>query len=178
MKKFLVLCIVFMSFGCVYDEIEISMNPHDVQPVFSFRYVRHPDQKVVVDSIRILEAATDRVVWELWAFDPSLIIEKKDNRFTPRNPQELPHESIKGVTLNQVTFGVIPAGFRQYFPNDDRKPTLKHGIIYVIETTSGSAGRLEFMVDRECRKVSLTPFTHDLPTFLQKDRCRGPGVTG
>ena len=165
-----ILVLTLFLVSCVADEIEITMIPTADSPIFQFKYIKS-GRKVALSDLTVKEAETDLLVWRIRTFDPSVIYEEREGRRIPKNPREIDFDAIKTVRVRQITFGVVPEGFGQYYPINNEKPTLKSGVKYLINAGGGTAGLTEFTIERECRKISVTSFSSDHPDFTHPSAC-------
>jgi hypothetical protein len=145
---------------------------------------------IYVVSVIVRASQTDEVVWDINSFDLKLFYEKRGDRVYPRK-DGISNDQISAVNLARLVFGTVPAGFVQYYPpsrahplsedarlkkyypmTEETKPILKHNTRYVITVGSGSgSGSTEFMLDKECRKISLTPYSKNNPAFSTENKC-------
>jgi hypothetical protein len=169
-KLLLSSCLLLFVVACDFDEIDISLTPHDTTPIFEFKYVRKPENTIHATGVRIEEFRTGRVVWDIHTFDPSILYEKKGDKVMPRISRDL--ELLKSAPLVQLRFGEVPKGFDQYYPPNNKPPTLERDINYVIHIAGGAgSGRMEFTMDRECRQISLTSYSRNRPGFSDASHC-------
>ncbi len=184
------IVLLFFASGCIDDEIAISLIPNGTQPIFTFKYVRQADVPVSIISVTIKEADTQQVVWDISSIDPWLAFEKRGDRFYPKQ-SGLPRDQIKPVNIDRLIFGTVPPGLKQYYPpssahplaadarlkkyypyTEEEKPMLKTITRYEINARSGAgSGRMEFTVERECRKISLTPYSKKNHAFDGENKC-------
>lgn len=162
--------------GCVVDEIEIRMVSSGIHPQFDLSYVRKPSADVKAFSIIVTEVKTGRKVWEVRTYDPDLLFDKRDGHVRVKSPDEIEQEKIKLTTVKHFYFGEVPNGFSQIFPIENKTPDLKEDRKYLLQIAGGRGpGRLEFTTQQECRRISITSYSNDLPSFNPTDLCTNVG---
>ncbi|MDC4224988.1 MAG: hypothetical protein MPW15_12370 [Candidatus Manganitrophus sp.] len=169
-KAISILILTLLLVSCVTDEIKITMIPNGDSPAFRFKYVRGSG-KVYLSDLTIKEAESGLIVWQIRTFDPSLIFEERDGRRMPKNPRDIDFSKLKTVPIRQITFGVVPEGFNQYYPPNNEKPTLRSEVKYFISAGGGTGGKTEFTLEKECRKISVTSFSINDPDFTKPNAC-------
>lgn len=171
-----VLLLMVLS-SCVLDEIVISMAPNNSELIFNFKYLRASKKTVSLTDVRVYEAKTKRLVWEISTFDPSIdfifVDGTPEGRRIPKKVSGTTPE-VKFVQISQLTFGAIPDGYKQYVPADNKKPVLSHNVDYILSAGGATGGRILFSIDGKCRRLSSTPFSKDHPLFKDSDNCLPP----
>lgn len=175
MRK-IIVSIFFLLFltSCVLDEIVVSMTLNNAEPVFYFKSLRASKETVPLTDVRLYEAETKRLVWEISTFDPSIdfifVDGTPEGKRIPRKVSGTPRE-VKFVPMSQLTFGTVPDGFKQYVPSDNTKPVLRPNVEYILGAGGATGGRLLFTIEGKCRRLSSTPFSKDHPLFKDEGNC-------
>lgn len=159
--------------SCTFDEVVISMLPNIDDPIFYFRYLKDSKEPVSLSSVRIHEATSKKLMWEISTFDPTVlwifVDGTPDGRRVPRK-EPVEYGKLISVPLAEVIFGTVPPGFIQYFPVDNRKPVLNRTVKYIV-SADGSGGRMLFTLDGKCRRISSTGRSKGNPLFNNESSC-------
>jgi hypothetical protein len=148
-------CLLFLFLsGCVQDEITIGLKPNGSHPSFVFQYVRTGAAPVNLAEVHVKESISGRTIW-------NLKIKDWERRYSLNET----------VPISHLDFGIVPEGLEQYFPTNNKPPRLEDGVTYLIYVGGAVEGMMEFTTQQECKKISLTSFTRNLPAFGVKNDC-------
>lgn len=148
--------------GCMMDEIRVDVSVKEGVPSFHFSSIREPNRAVRLSGVIVEEVGTGNVIWHVGSLDPKLL----RGRY-----EDIPREQRAGIAIADLVFAQIPLGFEQLVPRAGTSPIIREGIRYRIDVVGDAAGRTEFTSLKECRKVSLTPFTKDMDAYVAADQC-------
>lgn len=159
----LFLGVMFTMNSCILDEISIGLVPDGREPSFTFHYVKSPKEPVSITDLRVMESKTGKIIWKIRALNyPQVGPGKYDSEAW---------DKVKSATVTTLKFGQVPDGLEQVFPELGLSPQLEPNVRYIVSAGSGVSGEMEFTLNGECHKISLTPFSKTHPAYNEPNRC-------
>lgn len=138
MGKSIGICSLLVLVSACAHLVEIRVESSE-DPVFHFQYRRAPADPVTIYSLMVREYDSGELAWHIGTANFQTFTEE-DHPGTRRwDPETLHQARMSSRVLESVRFGQVPEGFVQYFPEENARPRLQSGVMYLI-TVDGADG--------------------------------------